>query len=101
MSRTYRRKKERLPDWIAEDYDNDGNLKGSWKHRPETLKKAKARFHADGDHYYGYEGVPHYFRNMLEKRFRMKNRTAIHNAVWKDRDEEFVPFIRDAGWWYW
>lgn len=102
MTRTYRLRRMRLPEWIVKDYNKEGKLHNEWEgsFSPKTLKDAKREFHREHGYYrYWFSQPPKYYRNYLERKYRNKTRQTIH-AIMRGEEQEFDPFVKDSGYWW-
>lgn len=111
MSRTIRRidnsGKTLLKRWYGSDLDRLSlglpvdkwpRLYSELSDKQYVIKRVK-RFHSDKD--FGWT-APADFRRDLNQQLRSKNRQLLRNTIIKDptNTPEFMPFKRNAGWYY-
>ena len=98
MSKTIRRKKGPVPDWVTHEYKTTKiRLKkygyvyySEWLPLPEEeQKKQIAKYHSDSGAYMGrYWPVPKWYKRNREKYCRAKNRAELQRInSWKAYDE--------------
>ena len=87
MSRTYRRRKDKAPDWVTHEYNwSWHSYSGTLEKVPYTGKKLKrevSKWHSDsGWHDDSYANCPGWWiHEFMEKPFRTRTKRALKNVL--------------------
>ena len=98
MSRTYRRKKDKAPEWVTHDYSWSRSSYTLEKipYKGKTLKKEVSKWHSDsGWHDDSYANSPNWWvHEFMEVPFRAKTKKAVKGILkLLDYEEADVPTV--------
>lgn len=98
MSRTYRRRKDKAPEWVTHYYIWEYSQGYAFKRIPykgKALKKEVAKWHSDAGWHGNYSACPGWWiHEFMEKPFRTKSRKALKEILHlEDYDEADVPIV--------
>ena len=93
MSRTYRRRKDKAPDWVHRDWDN-WNW-GEVVHPPDligdALKKEVSKWHSDAGYHSDYGDCPKWFNKLFHIIPERRAAKRLQNKVLRLADYEDAP----------
>ena len=100
MSRTYRKTKRRVPEWVTEDYGWNP-VYYTRKFKGVELKESIAKYHSDKPS--GYNNAPSVFRRDVNRIFRSKMNmvTKMITINGEYDDYNYGVFKHNCNWYYW
>ena len=105
MSRTYRRRMDKAPDWVALDWEARISIYPYWsKHTGKDLKREVSKWHSDAGYHGDYGDCPKWFNKLYhiipERREAKRLQHKVLSLVDYDDAPEF-PLCHGRTEYYW